>query len=93
MVMQIKLKTCFSAENLSKETVFLPKKVKTVAELLGYMGRMMNSNLIDQESGEIEFDLEILLNHKEIWFHPMGLNTLLRQGDIVEIYPLPLGGG
>lgn len=91
--MQIKLQTCFSVEGLGTEKIDLPEEVKTVADLLFYMGNVMNTRFIDPESGETEFDLEILLNHKEIWFHPMALNTPFRQEDVVEIYPLAIGGG
>lgn len=93
MKTRIKLKTCFAVEGFESEIVDLPEGVATVADLLSYLEGLMNSRFVDPESGETEFDLEILLNHKDIWFQPMALGTLLRQGDIVEIYPLPLGGG
>lgn len=93
MTTRIKLQTCFSLEHFDSDLVELPELVQTVAELLKYMGDVMQAEFIDPKSGETEFDLEIRLNDKEIWFYPQGLNTRLESEDIVEINPLPLGGG
>jgi putative ubiquitin-RnfH superfamily antitoxin RatB of RatAB toxin-antitoxin module len=77
----------------SDDTMMLPEGVETVADLLGHMGDQINFKFFDLETGRLEEDLEIILNEKEIWFYPSALNTPLQDGDKVEIYLLPLGGG
>jgi hypothetical protein len=67
--------------------------VKTVGDLLGNIGGQIEYSFINPESGQLEEDLEIIVNKKEIWFYPDALNTPLQDGDVVEIYLLPLGGG
>lgn len=75
--------------------MFLPDGVLTVMDLIAHMGRQMKLNFIDPDSGrlELEQDLEIILNGKEIWFYPGALNTPMKDGDKVEIYMLSMGGG
>lgn len=36
---------------------------------------------------------EILMNEKEIWFYPNKLETQIKEGDLLEVYLTPLGGG
>ena len=71
----------------------LPESVNTVGDLLGYIGGQIEFSFIHPESGQLEEDLEIIVNKKEIWFYPDALNTPLQDDDVVEIYLLPLGGG
>lgn len=71
----------------------LPEGVETVRDLLEDMGSQIGFNFIDLKTGELEEDLEIIINGKEVWFYPSALATNLNDGDIVEIYLLPLGGG
>lgn len=71
----------------------LPEGVETVRDLLGDMGNQIGFNFIDLQTNELEEDLEIIINSKEVWFYPSALDTKLNDGDIVEIYLLPLGGG
>ena len=89
----IKLRTCFALPGHSSDDLDIPEGVKTILDLITHMGGEINYNFLDPKTGRIEDDLEIILNQKEIWFHPEALNTQLEDGDIVEIYLLPLGGG
>ena len=71
----------------------LPEGVETVRDLLGHMGSQTGFNFTDSDTGKLEMDLEIILNAKDVWFYPSALATKLKDGDTVEIYLLPLGGG
>ena len=88
----IRLKTCFALSGADSETRILPEEVGTVADLLLHIGREADFRFMNP-AGQLEEDLEILVNRKEIWFYPKALNTELQDGDVVEIYLLPLGGG
>lgn len=93
METRISLKTCFALPGSGSEMMSLPESVNTVGDLLGYIGGQIEFSFIHPESGQLEEDLEIIVNKKEIWFYPDALNTPLQDGDVVEIYLLPLGGG
>jgi hypothetical protein len=89
----INLKTCFALPGSGSGMLALPEGVETVRDLLGDMGGQIGFNFIDLKTGELEEDLEIIINGKEVWFYPSALDINLNDGDIVEIYLLPLGGG
>ena len=93
MGMKINLQTCFALSGSDSEVMTIPEGVKTVSDFLGYIGREIDFNFINPETGHLEGELEIILNGKEIWFHPKGLDTLLQDGYRLEIYLLPIGGG
>jgi hypothetical protein len=93
METKISLKTCFALPGSDSERMPLPEGVGTVGDLINYMGGQIEYSFINPESGQLEEDLEIILNKKEIWFYPEALNTPLQDSDVVEIYLLPLGGG
>ena len=90
---KIKLKTHFKIDVPDSEWFVLPEEVKNVNDLLLYMGREINFSFVDSTTGELERELEILVNNKEIWFYPEALKHPLMDGDVVEVYLLPLGGG
>ena len=93
METRISLKTCFALPGSGSERMPLPEGVETVGDLINYIGGQIEYSFINPESDQLEEDLEIILNKKEIWFYPGALNTPLQDGDVVEIYLLPLGGG
>ena len=93
MKTRIKLLTCFALPGSDSEIMDLPEGVITVADLINWMGREINFKIIDSKTGEVENDLEIILNGKEVFFYPNALNTVLNDGDQLEIFLLPLGGG
>jgi len=57
------------------------------------MGIKMDYGFIDPKTGSLEEDIEIIVNNTEVWFYPTALNATLKDGDTIEIYLLPLGGG
>jgi len=93
MKTRIKLQTCFALPGLGSNMMSLPEGVKTIADLLFHMGIKMDYAFIDPKTGNLEEDIEIIVNGKEVWFYPTALNTPLKDGDTIEIYLLPLGGG
>ena len=93
MKTRIELRTCFALPGSDSETMDLPKGVATVADLINWIGDEMNISLIDPKTGEPENDLEVILNGKDIFFYQDALNTTLNEGDLLEIFLLPLGGG
>ena len=90
---KIKLQTCFAFPGEVADRMTLPEGVKTVKDFLVHMGSRMDFRFLNPETGDVEEDLEIILNKKEIWFYPAALDTLLKDEDCIEIYLLPLGGG
>jgi molybdopterin converting factor small subunit len=90
---RISLKTCFALPDSASEGMPLPEGVETVGDLINHIGGQIEYSFMDPESGHLEEDLEIIVNKKEIWFYPDALNTPLQDGDVVEVYLLPLGGG
>ena len=89
----ITLKTCFALPGSGSGLIELPEGVETVRDLLGHMGSQTGFNFTDADTGKLEEAFEIIINTKEVWFYPSALGTKLQDGDTVEIYPIPLGGG
>lgn len=89
----MELKTCFASEGLQSGKIALPPGVTTVKDLLVFMGKRAGFDFLDEKTGLPDKDIEVLLNGKEIWFYPSGPATSLRDGDVVEVYLLALGGG
>lgn len=79
--------------DLNSGEMVVPETVHTMRDLLIHIGGKTNYSFFVSESGQLEDDFEILLNGKEIWFYAKGLDAPLKNGDLVEIYPLLLGGG
>lgn len=90
---QIRLQTCFALPGFDAEFIDLPEGVNSIAELLQHMGKEIDFGFIDPDSGDLGEDIELILNGKEIWFYPDALNSRLHNGDRLELYLLPLGGG
>lgn len=90
---KIALQTSFALPGSGSDAMPLPEGVETVSDLLRHMGEQIKFTFIDREAGSLEEDLEIILNGKEVWFYPSALDTPLQDGDKVEVYLLPLGGG
>ena len=71
----------------------LPPDVKTITDLLQHMSKEIEFDLIDPDTGELDIDLEITINGKDLWFFPTGIKTPLKHGDSVIVSLIPLGGG
>ena len=93
MKTRIKFHTCFALPGSDSEIMDLPEGVMTVADLIHWMGREINVSFIDSKTGEMENDIEVILNGKEVFFYSNGVDTVLNDGDRLEIFLLPLGGG
>jgi hypothetical protein len=93
MAIQIHLKSIIVIPGLDSDPVVLPAEVRTLRDLLYDVSRRIHFELLDSSSGDLKDDFEIIINNKEIWFHPAGLETQIQNGDTVEIYMVPLGGG
>ena len=90
---RIIFRTCFALLGSDSDIMDLPEGVVTIADLIHWMGREINVSFIDSKTGEIDSDIEIILNGKEVFFYPDSVDTVLNDGDQLEIYLLPLGGG
>lgn len=93
MPLKIMLKTNVSFSALESGEVTLPPGIITVGGLLRYLGQQKNFALIDPDSRKLATYFEILLNDKDIWFYPTGLDTSLSNGDSIHINLIPIGGG
>lgn len=90
---RITLRTNFTVPGKAGDSLALASGVDTLLGLLFYLGEEIRFDFIDPHRGELEADLEILVNGKDFRFLPQGLDSLIKKGDLVEIYLLPLGGG
>ena len=93
MALEIHLKSIIVIPGLESDPVVLPDEVKTLRDLLNDVSRKIHFELFDPKSGDLKDDFEIIINNKEIWFHPARFETQIQNGDTVEIYMVPLGGG
>ncbi len=85
--------TNFAVPGRENNCLALPSDVDNLSRLLSHLGEKIDFDFFDPRKGELETDLEILMNGKDFRFLPKGLVSLLKEGDSVEIYLLPLGGG
>lgn len=90
---KIELNNNLALRTSESREVDLPPEVRTVRDLLHYVGRGIGFDFFDRETGELEVDLEVILNGKEIWFYSGNIDTELREDDSVVIWLVPLGGG
>jgi hypothetical protein len=91
--MIINLRTSVVIPTMEGDQTTLPEDVRTLRELLQYIGSKINFDIIDSISGNIHDDFEVRINGKESCFLPGGLDSLLGNNDRVEINILGLGGG
>jgi hypothetical protein len=89
----IKLQSCLALPGSESGMMTLPDGVETIADLLMHLGGQMDFEFVDPTSGDLVDSIDIIVNEKEIWFYPSALKTPLKDGDVVEIYLIPLGGG
>ena len=90
---RIRLKSNFSLGISDSEDFYVPSDMTTIGELLQYISEEINLPLISTDLVDLQRDIEVIMNGKDIWFCTEGLKTLLTDGDSVEVYLVPLGGG
>ena len=93
MGMVIKLQSCLALPGLESGMMTLADGIETIADLLIDLGKQIDFEFIDPASGDLVDSIEILVNEKEVWFYPSAMKTPLKDGDVVEIVLIPLGGG
>jgi len=71
----------------------LASSVQSVNDLLRYLGERIDFVFLDAASGRLRPDIEVIVNGKEIWFYPEGLQKPIHDGDSIEVTLIPLGGG
>ena len=89
----IKLNTNFVARGQGLRDFELRPGLNTIADLLVHVGEEISFRFIDPNSRKLEKEMEIIINGKELWFYSDGIETPLKDGDTVEIYLIPMGGG
>ena len=89
----IKLNTNFAFNVEGSGDFTLPPDVKTITDLLQHISKEIDFDLIDPDTGDLDIDLEITINGKDLWFFPTGLKTPINHGDSVLVSLIPLGGG
>ncbi len=93
MSMTISLITSFTFPGKRDEFFVLSEGMEKIGDLIGYLGRELDYSLLGPKGDEIDDDLVVSINGKRLWVYPEGLNTVLHEGDKVEIFMLTLGGG
>lgn len=91
--MKVKLITNFSFQTQTEGEYPLPDSVRTIADLLVHIGKQIQFLFIDAARENLRKDIEVVLNGKNIWFYPDGLDTQMKEGDRIDINLTPLGGG
>jgi molybdopterin converting factor small subunit len=93
MPITIRLTTNFLRREAGFGDFQVPAGVKTVADLLKHVGKRTDFLFTDVEETRLRPDIEVTLNDKDIAFFPEGLQTSLKEGDGLDIFLTPLGGG
>ncbi|MEW6667115.1 MAG: MoaD/ThiS family protein [Thermodesulfobacteriota bacterium] len=91
--MKLRLITNFSFPTGEGGEYRPPASVMNAADLLTHIGNQVGFVFIDASGKILRKDVEVLLNGRDIWFCPAGLETVLNEGDRVEISQMTLGGG
>lgn len=89
--MRITIKSNFGITGLDNDELEL-EGYPTLSDVLSELAESAEYPFLCQD-GQIDPDVEILLNGLEYAFLPQRLNTLLNEGDKIQILMLALGGG
>ena len=95
MKIELKLTGLIPIRSFSQNEVDLEAEPATLKALLQKLTQISGGRieLIDPESEEPDGDYTILVNGRELYTLPQGLETKLKDGDEVEIAFLMLAGG
>jgi molybdopterin converting factor small subunit len=89
--MQITVKTDFDP-NSEGTIVELEQKI-TLRDLLDDLSNKLHYPIIHPETGNIDSLLQVNVNDKDFYMLPNRLNTLLKDGDIIEIFIAVIAAG
>jgi hypothetical protein len=93
MPITITMKSNLSLQRSREPQMVLPSSVRSMEDLLRHLGEAIDFGFLDGASGKLRPDIEVIVNGKEIWFYPEGLQKPIRDGDSIEVTLIPLGGG
>jgi hypothetical protein len=93
MPITITMKSNLSLQRSREPQMVLASSVQSVSDLLRYLGEKIDFSFLDATSGKLRPDIEVIVNGKEIWFYPEGLQKPIQDGDSIEVTLIPLGGG
>ena len=93
MPVTITMKSNLSLQRSREPQMVLASSVQSVNDLLRYLGERIDFVFLDAASGRLRPDIEVIVNGKEIWFYPEGLQKPIHDGDSIEVTLIPLGGG
>lgn len=89
--MRITIKSNFGITGLDNDELEL-EGYPTLSDVVSELAESAEYPFVYPD-GQIDPDVDILLNGLEYVFLPQRLNTLLNEGDKIEILMLALGGG
>ena len=93
MAITITMKSNLSLQRSREPQMVLPSSVRSMEDLLRHLGEAIDFVFLDAASGKLRPDIEVIVNGKEIWFYPEGLQILIHDRDSIEVTLIPLGGG
>jgi hypothetical protein len=93
MPVTITMKSNLSLQRSREPQMVLASSVQSVNDLLRYLGEKIDFVFQDAATGKLRPDIEVIVNGKEIWFYPEGLQKPIHDGDSIEVTLIPLGGG
>jgi 1-acyl-sn-glycerol-3-phosphate acyltransferase len=93
MPVTITMKSNLSLQRSREPQMVLASSVQSVNDLLRYLGEKIDFVFLDAATEKLRPDIEVILNGKEIWFYPEGLQKPIHDGDSIEVTLIPLGGG
>ena len=89
----ISLITNLSVTSGQDDHFVLPEGVMTVKDLLEFIGEKIEFDLLKTGGNDIDEDVELIVNGRNVFASSERFQKPLGEGDIVEIYMLTLGGG
>jgi hypothetical protein len=93
MPITITMRSNLSLQRSREPQMVLPSSVRSVNDLLRYLGEKSDFVFLDAATGKLRPDIEVIVNGKEIWFYSEGFQKLIHDGDLIEVTLIPLGGG
>lgn len=93
MPSKVRLRTNFSIPRYGAEQIYLPPYISNVRELLHWVEESAGFIFVDWSGATLRDDVEVIINGKDLFFYPTRLETELKDGDVVDIQLLTLGGG